>query len=203
MSEPDFFVYRVEHDRGLAPNPFFGTCSLAVCKSQIRGCAKLDDVVIGTASYGRKTPAGRPAGGSAVFVMRVTAVTDFQAYRRDFARKRPIMNGSRLRAAGDAIYWHDGADWHQDNSLHSLPGGILSEPDLKDDVLAADRILLSDDFTYWGNRAPALPAQLAHLGRSNLRNQRKFSTIEKADLKLWALAQLGQGRVGMPIDWRA
>lgn len=30
------FSYKIEHDFGLAPNPFGGYCTLAVCKSSIR-----------------------------------------------------------------------------------------------------------------------------------------------------------------------
>lgn len=203
VAAPDFFVYRVEHDRGLAPNPFFGICSLAVCKPQVRLAAKVGDIVLGTASYGRKKPLGRPAGGRAAYVMRVTAITDFQSYRRDFKRRWPVMNGSRIRAVGDAIYWQDADGWHQDNSLHSQSGGLCSYSDLKRDVLDADRILLSDDFTYWGDIAPALPAAIAHLGRPSIRYQRYFSADETTALLAWSAAELGRGRVGMPIDWLA
>ena len=30
------FTYKIDHDFGLAPNPFWGYCTLAICKSSIR-----------------------------------------------------------------------------------------------------------------------------------------------------------------------
>lgn len=50
-----YFSYVVEHDYGLAPNPFGGYCSLAVCKPGIRGNEnlKIGDWIIGTGEIGR------------------------------------------------------------------------------------------------------------------------------------------------------
>jgi hypothetical protein len=203
VAGPQVFVYRVEHDRGLAPNPFFRVCSLAVCMARVRAIAEIGDLVLGTAGYGRKLPVARPAGGSVVFVMEVTAITDFHAFHRDYPRKRPVMNGSRLRAAGDAIYWREGGEWCQHNSLHSELGGVLSRATLEEDVLTADRILLSTRFTYWGDRAPRLPAAVAHLGGKSIRYKRHLTRDERAGVIAWATAELGQGRVGEPIDWQA
>ena len=46
------FSYKIEHDFGLAPNPFWGVMTLAVCKGKIRRHKKLQigDWIIGTGS---------------------------------------------------------------------------------------------------------------------------------------------------------
>jgi hypothetical protein len=45
--EGRLFTYKVAHDGGVAPNPYFGICSLAICKPAIRRVAKCGDVVVG------------------------------------------------------------------------------------------------------------------------------------------------------------
>lgn len=199
----DIFTYRIDHDRGLAPNPFFRRCSLAVCKPWVRAEAAIGDYVIGTSSYEqRKMRRSGLAGGLAVFIMRVTSYTNFDAYYHDHPEKRPTMRGSRIRRAGDAIYRRDAATdrWIQADSLHSRPGGLESSGDLKTDT-GVDRILLSDDFTYWGKSAPALPAHLQMFARKEARGQRYFNERDKVAFIAWAQPRLGQGRVGEPIDW--
>src|SRR5712692_10528871 len=44
------YSYVVARDYGFAPNPFFGFCTLATCKPEIRKAAAIDDWVIGTGS---------------------------------------------------------------------------------------------------------------------------------------------------------
>jgi hypothetical protein len=46
------YTYRLDHDLGLAPNPFGKFCTLTVCKPKIRNSKKLKlgDWVIGTGS---------------------------------------------------------------------------------------------------------------------------------------------------------
>jgi len=41
------FTYKVAHDGGSAPNPFFDFCTLAICKPAIRRVAKKGDVIVG------------------------------------------------------------------------------------------------------------------------------------------------------------
>jgi hypothetical protein len=59
------FSYIVARDFGFAPNPFFGWCTLATCKLEIRRTAQIGDWVLGTGS------AGSGHAGRAVYAMRV------------------------------------------------------------------------------------------------------------------------------------
>jgi hypothetical protein len=44
------FTYCIPYDDGAAPNPFWGLCTLAICKPSIRRVAKEGDWVVGTGS---------------------------------------------------------------------------------------------------------------------------------------------------------
>ena len=199
----DVFAYCVEHDRGLAPNPFFGVCSLAVCKPAFRKAARRGDYVVGTSSYDKRKGG---VGGRVIYVMQVTEKIGFDDYWRDprFQRKRAKMGGSRLQRCGDNIYHRDLAtgDWIQEDSLHRHADGRISLADRDTDTGHTDRVLLSDRFTYWGDRAPMLPPHLAMFGRFGVRSRRHFEAPNIAAFIAWATPLIGQGRIGLPIDWR-
>ncbi len=84
------YSYIVKHDSGFAPNPFFGYCTLACCKPDIRRTAQVGDWVVGL------TP--KPDGNRIVYFMRVDGIIGFAAYWRD-ERKRQ-SNGMVDRNAG-------------------------------------------------------------------------------------------------------
>ena len=155
---PDLFVrlysYVVARDYGFAPNPFFGTCTLATCKPEIRRLAAVGDWVVGT---GSSAQSGRDV---AVYIMRVTATMAFNEYWTSlrFQRKRPNLRGSKKQAFGDNIYFRDETGrWHQRNSHHSYRDGRPNRYNIVHDT-RVDRILLSDDFVYWGGSGPRIPA---------------------------------------------
>lgn len=41
------FTYKVAYDKGVAPNPYCGACTLAICKPKIRAAANVGDIVVG------------------------------------------------------------------------------------------------------------------------------------------------------------
>src|SRR5438552_3615065 len=73
------FSYRIPVDDGAAPNPFWGVCSLAICKPRIRKNAKLHDWVVGTGS--KNSPIG-DISTSVVWAMRVTRRVTMRDYDR-------------------------------------------------------------------------------------------------------------------------
>ena len=50
---PELFVYTVAYDVGFAPNPFYGFCTLATCKADIRNAADVGDWVVGVGSVSK------------------------------------------------------------------------------------------------------------------------------------------------------
>ncbi len=67
------FTYVVARDYGFAPNPFYGYCTLATCKPQIRSTASIGHWVIGT---GVKTK--YDLAGHLIYAMKVDEVTLFR-----------------------------------------------------------------------------------------------------------------------------
>lgn len=192
------FVTRWDH--GFAPNPFHGWCTLATCKPRIRKRAQVGDWVLGTGSkergYDRRV----------IFLMRVTEITTYDGYWRDprFAAKRPVLNGSFKQMFGDNIYHRPtpNAPWIQADSRHSYEGAVVNEKNLRVDTGHTDKVLLSNDFVYWGEDAPTLPSLLAefHIGRVG--ELWAFSDAQVAKLLRWALSDNRRGRVGDPLEWR-
>jgi hypothetical protein len=148
------FSYCLPFDDGAAPNPFWGLCTLAICKPVIRRTAKVGDWVVGTGS--RRSPIG-DLSGQVVYAMRVTEVMTMQKYdqftRSTLSNKIPQMDhADRRRWYGDSIY-----DYSTTNP--SLRPGVHSEKNRRTD-LSGDNVLLSDAFFYFGDRPVDLPLPL-------------------------------------------
>jgi hypothetical protein len=141
--------YKISRDFGFAPNPFFGFCTVACCKPNIRQGAKVGDLVFGCAAKSLKI------GETLIFAMRVEEKLTFDQYWEDsrFLKRRPTFSAGRARIYGDNIYHSDGAGhWTQEDSHHSLDGGGWNEENASRD-LNSKFVLVSRDFSYWGNEA--------------------------------------------------
>ncbi|WP_439616269.1 hypothetical protein [Shinella sp.] len=194
------FSYVTRWDHGFAPNPFHGVLTLATCKPDIRKAAVLGDWIVGTGSK------DRGLDGRAIFAMRVTEITSFDDYWRDerFRNKKPMLEGSFKLRFGDNIYHR--ADrigpWRQADSRHSRDNAVAHEKNLRRDTAKTDRVLISDDFIYWGDQAPVLPPGLEalHIGRQG--HRKNFSTKELNGFEGWIAGLNRRGRIGDPVDWQ-
>ena len=86
--------------------------------------------------------------------MRVTEILTFQEYWDDkrFRDKRPDLGGSLEEACGDNLYRRDpvSGDWIQIQAYH------CEFTTMQEDT-GVDRVLVSNDFMYWGGNGPPLP----------------------------------------------
>lgn len=194
------YSYVLDHDFGFAPNPFFGVCTLATCKPQIRARASVGDYVMGTGC------AKRGRSGRLVYMMRVSEITTYDAYWRDprFARKQPRLNRGVAHAFGDNIYHRDDEGrWLQVNSFHSLPDGTPNPRNVGHDT-HSDRVLIGQEFVYFGGAAPAIPSKFRDWEGHDVsggRGYRRHFPEGMAEAVIgWAM-DLGRGRVGTPADW--
>ena len=71
------FTYIIPIDDGAAPNPFWGVCTLNICKPGIRRVAHEGDWVAGFGS--KKAPTG-DLSGKLVYAMKVTKVLSMRDY---------------------------------------------------------------------------------------------------------------------------
>lgn len=194
-------TYRLDHDLGFAPNPFFGWCTLACCMPQIRQHAKAGDTIIGMAGkggLGRIYP-------QLIYWMQVDQAMSFDEYWSDprFANKRPQVPGPKMRNVGDRTYRHEPGQtgWQFDLSMHHLPSTTKSAGRHAALDTKVDRLLVGKRFTYWGNSGPPVPTHLIGLFPSPRGN--KCPTAGPLLDELHELCGLNhpQGVVGDPTDW--
>lgn len=199
------FSYVVRYDSGFAPNPFYGYCTLATCKPEIRSAAQIGDWVVGTGSADRTINRGERL----VHAMKVGETRDWRSYCDDarFLRKKPMRRGSRKQSCGDNIYYRspDNTEWLQLDSFHSQKDGTRRSEHVKRDT-GTDRILASEDFYYFGVDGPEIPQQFRDPERYDI--CRKVRTRKRlydddwiAEFVAWLRTFGDPGFHGRPLDW--
>lgn len=163
----NFYTYKITRDYGFAPNPFFGICTLATCKPDIRKKAQVGDWIFGTGSSELKNP------NTLIFAMKVSKVITFNEYWNDpqYSRKRPNMNYSLVHMYGDNIYnKNENNVWSQANSHHSNEDGTLNIKNLKTDTTKTENVLIADTYYYFGQEYIEIPKsmqdEIYNLGRN-------------------------------------
>lgn len=198
------YAYVVARDYGFAPNPFFGSCTLATCKPVIRRCAQVGDWVAGTGSK------EEGLGDRLVYAMRVGETLTFDQYWADprFRLKRPNLHGSLKQAFGDNIYHRvpSSGRWCQAKSHHSHSNGQINSANLKKDT-RANRVLVSDWFVYFGKDAVEIPARFRQGKQETVIRQGqghlvKFRPGFKEDFIQWVLSLRQEGLRGEPMEFR-
>lgn len=197
--------YVVARDYGFAPNPFFGVCTLATCKPRIRSVAHIGDWILGTGSKEHRR------NEHVVYAMRVTETLTFEQYWASarFQVKKPNLRGSKKQAFGDNIYSRQANSrvWSQANSHHSFTDGSPNPANVENDT-QTNRLLLSDDFVYWGGTGPRLPRRFLDYGPAHLtlcarRNHRNsFPDELVTEFVDWIRSLGDKGYAGEPWDWR-
>jgi hypothetical protein len=141
---PSLFSYVLAHDRGFAPNPHYGYCTLACCKPVVRRSAEVGDWVVGTGS------ANNVGHDKLVYAMRVTEKLTFEEYSRDPRFKRKIPKPGAVSERGDNIYYKGkNGRWKQREGYHK-------EKHMKHD-LSGKYVLISDHYYYFGGEAVTIP----------------------------------------------
>lgn len=145
------FTYTITHDTGLAPNPFFGMCTLALCKSKIRSVATINDWIAATGTE------ESGMGTRLIFAMQVTNIMTFEEYDKfcnvHLRDKIPNMRTlSIIDKVGDCQIGYSTQGVIYRNGIHG-------ESQLKHD-LTGRNVLLSDKFIYFGGNAKEIPRDL-------------------------------------------
>jgi hypothetical protein len=198
----NYFSYKIEHDFGLAPNPFHGYCTLAVCKSSIRSNTNLEigDWIIGTGS--------KSLGNhhELIFAMCIEEKLTFNEYWEDnrFEKKKPIVNGSLVQMYGDNFYHQDPntEEWIQENSAHSLDDGSPNKDHLIRDT-GGTYVLISKEFYYFGGNSPLIPDEYIEIC-SEGRDMKSVSIPKDVAEKFiyWIKKNYSIGIHGDPTSWQ-
>lgn len=198
------YSYLIEHDLGLAPNPFGRYCTLAVCKPEIRKSEKLiiGDWVIGTGSKGLEEATGRKLTNKLIFAMQVTEKITLEDYWNDlrFQYKKPIMNGTLVTMFGDNFYHKDETgNWMQEDSAHCKLDGACNHEHLKKDI-GGNNVLISEHFYYFGDSAQTIPSHLTKACHST-QGQKKIINQLAVDIVDWITNNFQPGIHGDPLSW--
>ena len=167
-------VYVIRYDYGFAPNPFYGYCTLATCKPDIRKSAQVGDWILGVggADLGQ-------ARRKCILLMKVSEKMSFEEYWNDarFSLKKPARNGSNIQMIGDNIYHKDlNGGWLQEDSRHSNPDGTIHRDNLKRDTGTTNQVLISKNFFYFGSKA--IPIDLGSISYVSAPGYKKIHFFE-------------------------
>lgn len=160
---PRLYSYIVKNDNGSAPNPFWGVCTLTICKPVIRRTAQIGDWIVGTGSKNSKLRDGKThdLSGHLVYAMQVTDKMSLHAYDQHCLQhlnnKVPNWRTSDWRMKmGDCIYdFSAGVEpairmsVHKENNRERDLGGLYA--------------LLSNHFYYFGEEPRPIPASLREI----------------------------------------
>jgi len=150
---PTLCTYVLKKDTGLAPNPYWDWCSLAVCTPNRQG-ARLSsgDWIAGFSS--------RATGNRLIYAMEVAERLHMNAYFTDprFARKKPNLRGNWQERCGDNFYHQEpDGSWQQErNRFHIGPDWLIKDT-------RRPFVFVSRRFWYFGRMMVAMPPEFNRL----------------------------------------
>lgn len=148
---PTLYSYCIPFDEGAAPNPFWGICTLNICKPVIRRVAKVGDWVVATGSKQKGFE------NKVVYAMEITdkkSMWDYFHFCKDeLPQKFPNFHSDDYRErVGDCIY-----------DFSFMPAKIMKSvhnEGNRDRDFRGMYCLLSDHFYYFGENPIELPQEL-------------------------------------------
>ena len=203
--------YRLTEDAGFAPNPFFGTLTLATGMPEIRQSALVDDWIAGFTSSSLCGDA--PGTERVVFLMRVEENPTIAEYFGDprYSRKIPAPDGAaEVERHGDNIYQPRRGDAAEPGHFRQLSNphhwdrvrGREDERSKRHDV-GGRRVLVAREFVYFGRE----PLQVADFARPALPRCHSNCSALTPDAELarafidFALGKAGRSVVAPPHAW--
>jgi hypothetical protein len=176
----------IKHDCGLAPNPFHGYCTTALCTpSHMRARLVEGDWLIGVSPRGD--------GNRLVYAMRISERLSMNEYFHDerFESKKPKPDGTEIEQCGDNIYYQRRTRWTR------LPSHFHNGPnDLDKD--AGCPVFVAEHFYYFGGNRVAIPDDLKGVIQPRQGISYKNHLADK--FVTWLEANYKPGLIGTPRD---
>lgn len=151
------FTYYIPHDRGYAPNPYFGVCTLNTCKPQIRREAEIGDWLVALKK------------DRVICAMKVTRKMTMKEYwhfcRENLPGKIPPQSplcADKRQLYGDCQY-----DFSATKPV--LLKGMHDKSQFDKD-LKGEYGLVSDEFIYFGSYEKRLPPELHPIAQDSSGN---------------------------------
>lgn len=199
------YSYKIDHDFGLAPNPFGKYCTLTVCKPDIRKSKNLciGDWLIGTGSKSLDKSTGLKTDSKLIYAMKVSEIIDLNSYWLDprFEYKKPVMGGTLITMFGDNFYYFDeNNEWNNIDSAHHNLDGIYNEEHFRKDIKGGNA-LISDQFYYFGDSAPLIPQKLIDVCHSTQGKKIVKPNELAIEFLHWLQSNFNEGLRGFPTSW--
>lgn len=183
------YTYVVREDTGLAPNPFWGACTLAVCTPNHQGSrVKCGDWIAGFLTKAR--------GHRFLYAMEVDEILGLDDYYCDsrFETKKPDLRGSWKDRCGDNFYsLNADGKWIQHRNRFHL------DADQKRQDTNYARVFIGRRFWYLGRLAAKLPGRYSPLaGGRGARVNHEPALVE--EFCSWVASQFLPGVRDLPND---
>lgn len=170
------FSYKMTHDTGFAPNPFWGYLTLATCKPKIRELKCRGDWIAGFTS---KMLCGDPVGDEKlVFLMQIEEKVPLADYFHDcrFQSRIPRHSQATVHRCGDNIYRPLVPKARYTSEFEQLPNRYHG-PAEKEHDLAGRNVLIAGRSAYFGVAALSVPERV----RPNLPRGQASHGVETRD----------------------
>jgi hypothetical protein len=145
-------TYKLTNDTGLAPNPYWGFCTLAVCTPNRQGAnVKAGDWIAGFTTRGR--------GYRLIYAMAISERVHMNDYFHDqrFSDKKPDLRGDWKARCGDNFYSLEDGKWRQHRNRFHISPEYLAKDTRKPYVFVAKK------FWYFGCNAIETPLECLKL----------------------------------------
>ncbi len=154
------YTYCIPYDDGAAPNPYWGTCTLVICKPVIRRTAQIGDWIVVTGSKNARVLGD--ISNKIVYAMKVTDKLPMKKYdehcKNVLTEKIPDMHSDDFRRwEGDCIY-----DFSKSDKNPSQRNGVHNEDNIDTD-LGGEFALLSDHYYYFGSEPVDMPDEFKEI----------------------------------------
>jgi hypothetical protein len=184
--------YVIKADTGLAPNPFWRFCSLAVCTPNHQNARLFPgDWIVGNSPVSD--------GQRLVYAMRVDEVLDFDSYFRDlrFEKKKPNPRGKPVAQAGDNFYFRENGIWKRlPSRFHN--GQSYFYRDLGMD-LSGRPVFIAQHYYYFGDKRIAFPGRFSGIVRRSQGIRYTKGSIASKFIQ-WLEENHKPGLIGKPLD---
>jgi hypothetical protein len=185
--------YVMTVDSGLAPNPYFGICSLALCTpNHMNARLSSGDWIVGHSC--------RATGNKLIYAMRVTRVLSMSEYFTGFPEKHPHPDGDAIAQRGDNLYDNSSGKWCR------LPSASHNEVS----AFAQDQgkpVFLSEDeknFWYFGGIDHPMPCGFPDAFPEMVKDRQGISYVHDEEVinrfVMWLKGYGQSGLIGSPRD---
>jgi hypothetical protein len=200
------FSYKLTHDSGFAPNPFWGILTIATCKPGFRQSKRPGDWIAGFTS---KELCGDPVGQEKlIFLMKVDEKIPLADYYNDRKFQRKIPNSSareQIHRAGDNIYFPLASTPATANDYEQLPNPHHNDNNKINDI-GGQNVLIATEFVYFGRNALTIPPDLRPdipKGQSKHGNETRDERRANKFIKFVIRQGLGRRIHAAPHNWPA